>query len=341
MKTVSDQDIKFLLKDPRADRPTLISLYYRYNNTRFVYSTGLTVEPYQWDIDKHRAHTTQKSRKDRETHQTINAGIERHQAALKTILTRMQLAKVPLTNATLKDHLDTEMGKVRKPKPAPVVAVVEESFIEFIDRFVEQARNGQRLNSKNARYSPFTLAGYLKLKRLLQEYQKQTGHPINYPDYSIEFYKSFKLWLTDRNLTKNYIGSLFKDLKILLKQAHNDGLHTNTIFQHKDFKKFSENTDNIYLTDDDLTAIYNLDLSATPGLDRARDLFLIGCYTGLRFSDYSQLRPENITNNGRILTRKTLKTSERVSIPLNSRVRAILAKYNGVPPRPISNQQLN
>ena len=339
MKTVSDQDVKFLLKDPRADRPTLISLVYRYANTRFVYSTGLTIDPYQWDADRQCAHMNQKGRADRETYQTINAGLDRHRAALKKTLTRLQLATVSLDNSILKQHLDTELGRVKKVKPAPVAVVVQESFMQFIERFVEEGRAGRRLNAKSTHYSPYTLAGYLKLKRLLENFSDATGQPITYPAYSLDFYNAFKGWLTGRGLTLNYIGSLMKDLKVMLKQAHADGLHTNTIFQHKDFKKFSEEVDSIYLTETDLTRLYNLKLTNTPGLDKARDLFLIGCYTGLRFSDFMHLRPENI--KGRILTRNTLKTSERVSIPLNSKVLAIVAKYNGVPPRPISNQRLN
>jgi integrase len=341
MKTVSDQDVKFLLKDPRADRPTLISLVYRYNNTRLVYSTGLTVEPYQWDIANQRAHVNQKGRTIRETYQTINAGIDRHRAAFKTVLTRLQLANVPLDNDTLKQHLNAEMGRVKKPKPEPVVEIDHEPFTAFIERFVSLAEDGKRLNAKNARYSRYTLASYRVLKGLLIEYQTATHSPIDYDAFSLTFYNSFKIWLTNRGLSLNYVGCLLKNLKILLKQAHADGLHTNTVFQHRDFKKFSEDVDSVYLSDDELTAIFALSLTQTPGLDRARDLFLIGCYTGLRFSDFSELRPENITHNGRTLTCRTQKTAERVVIPLNSKVRAILEKYDGVPPQPISNQRLN
>ncbi|SOD96409.1 site-specific integrase [Spirosoma fluviale] len=339
MKTITDENIKFLLKDPRADRPTLISLVYRYNNTRFVYSTGLTIDPYQWNTEDQRAYTNQKGRADRETYQTINAGLDRHRAALKKILTRLQLATVSLDNTILKQHLNAELGHVQKIKPAPVVVTAQETFMQFIERFVDEGRAGRRLNAKSTHYSPYTLAGYLKLKRLLQDYSNATGQKIDYPAYSLEFYNNFKGWLTGRGLTLNYVGSLMKDLKVMLKQAHGDGLHTNTIFEHKDFKKFSEDVDSVYLTETELTKLYNLNLTSTPGLDKARDLFLIGCYTGLRFSDFMHLRAENIKD--RILTRNTLKTSERVSIPLNSKVLAIVAKYNGVPPRPISNQRLN
>lgn len=341
MRTISDSDVKFLLKDPRAERSTLIYLVYRFDSGRFKYSTEQKIEPYQWDAANQRAYVNQKSRADRETHQTINAHIDRHRAAFKSILTRLQLANVPLDNDTLKQHLNAEMGRVKKVKPEPVVEVDREPFTAFIERFVSLAEDGKRLNAKNARYSRYTLASYRVLKGLLIEYQIATNHPIDYDAFSLTFYNSFKIWLTNRGLSLNYVGCLLKNLKILLKQAHADGLHTNTVFQHRDFKKFSEDVDSVYLSDDELTTINALSLTQTPGLDRARDLFLIGCYTGLRFSDFSELRPENITHNGRTLTCRTQKTAERVVIPLNSKVRAILEKYDGVPPQPISNQRLN
>jgi integrase len=340
MKTIQDKDVKFLLKDPRADRPTLIYLVYRFDSGRFKYSTEQTIEPYLWDSNTQRVRPVSKPRSERERLETINGHLERHRAALKQVVTALQLSGAKISNDLIKQHLDHILDRVKvsqkkKEQPQPLL----EPFTGFIERFVEEARIGRRLNAKSSQYSRFTLNGYLKLKRLLEDYNKATGQSVDYPAFSLDFYHLFKLWLTSRGLTLNYVGSLLKDLKVMLKQAHSDGLHTNTIFQHKDFKKFSEDVDSVYLTSDELTKINNLDLSATPGIERARDLFLIGCYTGLRFSDFTQLRPENI--NGRILTRRTLKTSERVSIPLNSKVVAILNKYDGKPPRPISNQRLN
>jgi integrase len=341
MKTIQDKDVKFLLKDPRSDRQTLISLFFRYDNQRFVYSTEQTIEPYQWDAENQRVRVAAKPRSERDRHETINAQLQRHRAALKQVITALQLAGIPLSNAVIKQHLDQSLQRVRvkpaaKHTPDPTPA---ETFTKFIERFVAEGRAGQRLNASSQHYSRYTLNGYLGVKRLLDEYHIATGRSVNYEAFNLDFYHQFKLWLTGKKLTLNYVGCVLKNLKLMLKQAHADGLHTNTVFQHKDFKKFSEEVDTIYLNEDELTRLYELNLTATPGLERARDLFLIGCYTGLRFSDFTQLRSENI--NGRILTRRTLKTSERVSIPLNSKVLAILKKYNGTPPPPITNQRLN
>ena len=138
---------------------------------------------------------------------------------------------------------------------------------------------------------------------------------------------------------------------MLLKQAHGDGIPVGDDCKKREFRKLEEEVDSIYLTNDELQTLFTLDLGDTPRLAKVRDLFLIGCYTGLRFSDFTQLRPANIVLGGRILTVATQKTGARVSIPLNPNVLAILAKYTrtnnadttgpGTLPRALTNQKFN
>ncbi|MBK7940285.1 MAG: integrase catalytic domain-containing protein [Flavobacteriales bacterium] len=85
--------------------------------------------------------------------------------------------------------------------------------------------------------------------------------------------------------------------------------------------------------------MFHLDLSAHPRLARARDLFLVGAWTGLRFGDFTTIRPEQITGD-RIRVR-TAKTGAAVVLPLHPCVRAILGKYRNALPRAISNQKMN
>jgi integrase len=86
--------------------------------------------------------------------------------------------------------------------------------------------------------------------------------------------------------------------------------------------------------------MYRLDLSQKGKLAKVRDLFIIGCYTGLRFSDFIQIKQENIFESNKIKIR-TQKTGEIVVIPLHPFVREIMAKYDGNIPEPISNQKMN
>ncbi|QHV97282.1 site-specific integrase [Spirosoma endbachense] len=341
MKTITDKTVKFLLKDTAASRATLIYLVFRYENKRFVTSTGQTIGPAQWDAERQRASTDPKlirNKRGREANETINAHLERHRSALLKVLNSLHLAQIPFSNETIKQHLDNALGRTKK---TVVAQAKPTTFLAYIDQFILDAHSGKRLSSKSHRYAAVTIKGFSRLKSALERYHQETGRGISYDNFTIDFYHEFKSWLTDRGLTLNYVGALLKDFKLLLKLSYNEGLHANTFFQHSDFKRLAEEVDNIYLSSEELTQLSQLDLSHNARLSRIRDLFLIGCYTGLRFSDFSELRPENITHNGQILTRKTLKTGGRVSIPLNPTILAILKKYDGVPPRTITNQRMN
>ena len=61
-----------------------------------------------------------------------------------------------------------------------------------------------------------------------------------------------------------------------------------------DYKIPTEETDAVYLSYEEIKKIYRLDLSARPDLISARNLFVLGCLTGLRFSDFSSLKPEDL-----------------------------------------------
>src|SRR5690606_27162726 len=102
-----------------------------------------------------------------------------------------------------------------------------------------------------------------------------------------------------------------------------------------------EESDTVYLSIKELERFEKLNLSATPRLDRVRDLFLIGCFTGLRFSDFTQINEENINFEKSMLLIRTQKTSERVAIPLHKTVKSILSKYKNKLPKSFSNQVMN
>ena len=111
--------------------------------------------------------------------------------------------------------------------------------------------------------------------------------------------------------------------------------------KNKNFKVVEEDADSIYLTTKEIQKIYDYDFSKTPHIERVRDLFVIGCYTGLRFSDLTQFRQENISKDLTTAKVRTQKTGEVVIIPLNPLIKAILKKHGGKPPEAISNQKMN
>jgi integrase len=145
----------------------------------------------------------------------------------------------------------------------------------------------------------------------------------------------------DKKYSPNTIGSYIKNIKVFMNEAVDKKLTTNTEYKSRRFKKVSEEAENIYLTQTELTKIYEKDFSKKKNLDRIRDMFIIGCYTGLRYSDLFTINNDNLIDKGTKLRIKTEKTGELVIIPLHNYIKAIIKKHNGIPQYKTSNQSMN
>jgi integrase len=122
-----------------------------------------------------------------------------------------------------------------------------------------------------------------------------------------------------------------------------EGLHTNTEFQRKKFKIITEESDTIYLTEDEIDRIYNLDFSKNLQLEKVRDLLIVAVRTALRFSDLIKINENNVIRKDEnyYIRIHTQKAQEEVFIPLKRQVVEVLKKYNNKLPREITNQKMN
>lgn len=197
-------------------------------------------------------------------------------------------------------------------------------------------------NGKN-RLTASTIKSYRTALHKLEDYQDYSGNKLDWMSFDIDFYYDFMDFYTGiEGLTNNGFGKIIKNLKAILNSATEDGYNTFTDYQHKNFKAVREDVNNIYLSEEEISKLLKLDLSSDKIMERTRDLFVFGCYTGLRFSDFSQVKQEHIV--GDILRIKTIKTSEWVNIPILPAVREIMDKYKDNPnnlPKSVSNQTMN
>lgn len=90
-----------------------------------------------------------------------------------------------------------------------------------------------------------------------------------------------------------------------------------------------------YLNPVQIKLLADKDFSSKPIIDIARDIFLIGCYTGQRVSDYNGLKNKNIVikNGHKFINIRQKKTDKNISIPVTSEITKIFKKYeNNFPP---------
>ena len=160
---------------------------------------------------------------------------------------------------------------------------------------------------------------------------KHIGNP-DWNDINPAWFDKLQVTMTGYSL--NYIGGIISAVQRVMKQAGSEGVHRNNSYQ---YKKPSEQVDAVYLTEAELNAIRKVELG--PRQAAIRDRFLIGCFTGLRFSDNKALTADSIRGN--MIYNKNIKTGTQVVVPIHPVVTEILSKYGGCLPPAISCQNTN
>lgn len=327
---------KFQLRKPNSDSETLILLVYRFGENKFVYSTGESIHPDYWDNETQRAKTDfPKDKVLHEKMKSINFQLERYQLKIAEVLSSLKLQKVEISIDRLKEEMDKEFIK------KPVVKKLD--LFGFIENFIKNVKFTRGNNPKPM--GEKTKIKYGITFKILKEFaQEEKRGKLDFKDINMDFYSDFIVFMqTKYNHTPNTIGKNIKVLKLFLREAKESGLEINPTFENRKFSAMSENVEKIYLKESEVDKLWNLDLENSKRLDTVRDLFIIGCCTALRYSDFTNIKPENIveTSNGRALKIKTQKTNQIIFVPLHWRVEAILAKYENQLPRAITNQRMN
>lgn len=226
-----------------------------------------------------------------------------------------------------------------------------ETLFAYIQRFIDDAEAGTRLNS-GKRYTTSTIKNYkgfqvqlnefcgiytekTKAKLLKEEKKLRSIRVINFEDITIDFYNEFMQFFNDKQYSRNTAGRHIKHLKVIMRLAREEGLHNNSEYQRKSFEAMAVRVDNTYLTEAELKKLYDLDLSEKKNYEIARDVFLCGCYTAQRYSDYSRISRDMIKDysGANVIELVQQKTGERCIIPIRPELRCILEKYDFTLPR--------
>lgn len=252
------------------------------------------------------------------------------------------------------DHIKKLLQEFGKTKENPFINK-KKSFFDVFNEFLEKEK---------MRLAPRTIAKFGTLKNVLGElikakpqYEHLTFDMIDY-----NFMDDFKYFLWSRiprgrqkrrpegmqtGLLVDSVGKYVENLKGFLKWAYQRKYHTNRTYE--DFKMFADeekekrkqNEENVSLTLHELRALYTHKFTKGSALDKARDLFCFGCYTGQRWGDISQFKKSDL--DGDVWTFRAGKTKKNTSIDLigySAPALAILKKYNFQLPK-ISSQKVN
>jgi len=323
-------DPKFILEKPTVDIETYIMVAIRYNYKRIKISTGDKIKPYYWDKDEQRPTTDKKLLRNAKPIllkelKHISLHLDEIDYFINDLVLDLKKDKT-ISLEIIKDKLTEFLGrKKQEDEPEPV------KVISYYDNLIERMEQGLFLTDKGSLYTPGTIKSHRVCRNQIAGFEEEWGSII-FDSVNNELYTALISYFHTKKYKQNTIGRAIKSLKFILKTAYKEKIHTNEFFKDEDFRAVMTDVDNIYLTNDELDALYNLDLCNDKVKERARDLFLIGCYTAQRFSDYSRYRPEHIktTSNGtKVIDIVTKKTKQRVIIPfLFPKLDILLKKYD-------------
>ncbi len=161
---------------------------------------------------------------------------------------------------------------------------------------------------------PNSLKAYRTLKTHVAAFGDRSPEHFPFPD--------FQSFLQKKGLAD---GTVFKMVKTL-----------KTVLKNQDFKiPTPKYRDQIWLDKAEIQKLADFDFSKNPAIDNARNLLLVECFTGQRFSDLPKILAANHQKPFVEITQQ--KTGQRVTIPISEKLALVLAKN----PRPISNQKMN
>nr|WP_294894358.1 tyrosine-type recombinase/integrase [uncultured Pedobacter sp.] len=250
----------------------------------------------------------------------------------------------------IREQLDA-IYKPREDDNTQLEQPKETSFIKYFEKAINDSKAGKRLIStgkrNGSRYSLRAIKNYSVSLSAIKRYLEYSElKDLSFDDIDKDFYNGFRDFCYNiENKEKSTFAGYIKDIKTLMSESEH-------LFKTKDFVLPSYESDTIYLTNEEIDKISNIDLSDStkhftniegekifyPTLDRVRDLYLIGAYSGLRFSDLQELELNSIEGN--FIRLKQAKTGARVAIPVMSKLKPIILKYPDQLPT-ISNQKFN
>lgn len=196
------------------------------------------------------------------------------------------------------------------------------------------------IKSKSKELNESTLRITSKAKELLDEYNPK----LNFADITPAFNLRFQNYLLDRDTQNVTANNYLRKIKAMLNWAYDQRICKVNVA--KNIKLLKEIEKPIFVVEEqELQAIehgYNLQNSKPVELggrlERIKDLFLFGAYTGLRFNDLQSLTEDNYRDGKlKVMTEKTL---EPVVIPLIPEALHIWNKYEQQLPQ-ISNMKAN
>ena len=314
--------VGFFLKNPQAAKSAIVAIV-RYNGAVYKRAVGVSCLTKYWNK---KTHSVRRAGDYATEAATINARLRSMYDACAAVCMDMTQKFEIMTPAAYWAAVDSRLDR------RDTVAIYVSDYIDiYIGRVGGSLSHG-------------AVKSYELLRNNLKKYEEHIRRRLRFEDIDLNFYHGWREYFLRNRLSMSYFGLMVKVLKVVYRAAREvDGLHNCHGTEVRGFSADRPNPKSIYLTQEELGRMAAVEITeeAVRALDPeyaalsdvriknlvadmevVRNKFMIGAYTGLRISDYNQLRDNNIDD--RFIRVTTQKTGASVVIPIHPCVRAIL-----------------
>lgn len=332
-------NLNYNLKD-KSEEQTLVYLI-GYLDKRFKVSTQQSVWVKTWDNKTQRCivsteysdRINRASRKVNKFLDSLDTAIDEHfdKYPPRFDLPNWAFNKADNFKTIIQRIIDEQVSGERKEEEKKKITP-----LQFFQSYVDNMH--KRVDPRTRKFISDRTVGHHKT--VLKRYESFFAEKYIKDDFSVfdrQFQEVFINWAyTSKNYRSNTIPASFSVLKVWLNEAAHQGLIKDDTY--KSYQSKSTDVDNIYLTEDEISRLYALDIptliskgviDAKSRIEETRDLFIIGCWTGLRQSDLNHLDNALFNVEAETITIVTEKTSEKVTIPMHTYIKELYAKYDG------------
>lgn len=235
---------------------------------------------------------------------------------------KANLHGIKVLKKELLDALDKEFRPGKKTK-------IIGNFIEDHKRMVIGMRAGEILKKDGGRYSKNSCDQFDRIRQKweLCAEDSTSKFKLNY-NMDLSDFQKLLVWVNKKNYSKNTVYDIFNNLRIFLKWSFSEGYHGSNNYKliGTALKIRPEESDAIAPTYEEILKLYNYSFKSK-SQERARDLFVFGCFLALRVGDLRRINKYHLS--GDVFEVFTQKGQKRVTIPCHWIAREIYQKYNG------------
>lgn len=302
--------ILFLLQKVKLNKQGKCPIKCRitFHQDRKEFSTGLFVNPKQWDS------RLQKAKPPNEENSFIN--------------TQLGLIKNEINQAFLFLQVNEEnfdVGDIYLQYKGDVSIRTK----TILGLFKEHNDRLEKLVGKE--YSIATLWKFKQAKDLLKDFitYSFTKADYQFKDLDLKFVQDYEFYLkTEKSLALATVNKMIQRFRKVVKIAISQGIIDRDPFVGYKVKRVKKEI--VYLTTEELKKLEEYQFKSER-LQIVTDMFIFCCYTGLAYNEMANLEKSHIINGfdgNEWINMKRLKTQQTLSIPLLNKSKFIIEKYS-------------